>query len=438
MDGILIAIIAGLSPKMARSEEHCPNIASIAKSGTCVPVKPVLPAVTCSMQATYSTGLTPAEHGVVANGYYFRDTGKVELWQHSARLIKQPRIWDMLREKNPAFRTAVLFWWNALYSSADIVMNVAPIHEGNTTIPSCYSFPRNLYDECEAALGPFPLHRFWGPMTSIESSKWIADATVKVLQDRRPDLTLTYIPFLDYSTQKFGPESRQALADATALDALIGDLKAAANAAGAKLVLVSEYSLIPVTAPIAINRVLRENGLLDLRVVGGREYLDTGASPAFAMVDHQIAHVYLNDTARLKETAEILRAVEGVAEVLSRKEQKEYGIDHPNAGELVVLPQKDRWFSYYWWLDEGRAPGFAHTVDIHRKPGYDPVEMFVDPVRKCIPTDASLIKGSHGLVSDDPDEMAVLVSEIKLPVGDGPMPATEFASTMVNLFGKAK
>ena len=436
MDRILVAIAAGLSPRMVRDAALCPNIHAMADSGASLPLMPVLPAVTCTMQATLSTGLSPSEHGVVSNGYYFRDTGRVELWQHSARLIKQPRIWDDLRAKGSELTTAVLFWWNTLYSGANAYMNVAPVHTAKgETIPSCYSKPLDLYDDCEAALGPFPLHNFWGPMTSIESSKWIAAATIRVLEKYRPALTLTYIPFLDYSSQKFGPDAAQTLEDAAAVDALIGELRRDANACGAKLAVVSEYSLTPVSGAVALNRELRKHGLISLRTVAGKEYLDAGNSAAFAMVDHQVAHIYLRDGSSADEIAALLRETDGIGEVLTKRERKLRGLDHGNSGEIVVLAGKDRWFSYYWWLEDEKAPDFACTVDIHRKPGYDPVEMFLDRERRCIPTDASLVKGSHGLVSGEPDEMAVLVSEFSLPTKSSrPMPATEFANTIIDLF----
>jgi len=435
MDRILVAIVAGLSPRMVRDSARCPNISSMAESGTFVPLKPVLPALTCTMQATLTTGLDPSGHGVVSNGYYFRDTAKAELWQHSARLINRPRIWDMLREKNDKLTTAALFWWNTLYSTADIYMNVAPVHTAKgETISSCYSKPRGLYDECESALGPFPLHNFWGPMSAIESSRWIAAATMRVLEKYSPALTLTYLPQLDYSSQKYGPDADLTLKDVAAIDEVIGDLRKRANANGAKLIVISEYSLMPVRGDVPLNRVLRKNGFIDVRTVADREYLDTGNSAAFAMVDHQVAHVYVNDKTRLEEVASVLRATDGVDEVLIGVEKEQRGLDHANSGELVALAAKDRWFSYYWWLEEDRAPDFAHTVDIHRKPGYDPVELFLDRERRCIPTDASLVKGSHGLVSDNIDEMAVLVSEVPLPVPAGqPLAATDFAEMILEL-----
>jgi predicted AlkP superfamily pyrophosphatase or phosphodiesterase len=272
-------------------------------------------------------------------------------------------------------------------------------------------------------------------MTAIQSSKWIADATVKVLEKHKPSLTITYIPHLDYSSQKFGPAAEPTTADVKAVDSLVDELRRAANALGAKLVVVSEYSPTPVRGAVALNRILRKAGLLDLRVVADREYLDTGGSAAFAMVDHQIAHVYCNDASQKDKVAGLMREAEGIAEVLVGRERAQRGLDHNNSGDVVVLAEKDRWFSYYWWLDEKRAPDFAFTVDIHRKPGYDPVELFFDRERHCIPTDASLVKGSHGLVSDEEDGMAVLVSEVALPIPAGrPLPATEFAKTIVSLF----
>jgi len=413
---LAVFLIPGLSARLLEKVEHCPALTDLARRTRMRIVKPALPAVTCPMQATYSTGLMPGEHGVVANGNFSPDRRAVSMWEHSALMIKQPRIWDALKAVNPALTAAAIFWWNTLYSSADIYMNVAPIHtpQGGV-VSSCYSKPAGLYDEIERELKPFPLHHFWGPMASMPSSEWICSATLYVLRKFRPNLLLTYVPELDYSLQRFGPDSPEALADLRALDELLADVFAECRAQKAEAVVLSEYGMTPVAGAVLINRALREKGLLAVRTVAGKEYLDFAASRAFAMVDHQVAHVYLLDASAKEAVRKALESTPGVAKLLDDEGKKAAGIDHARSGYFVALAESDKWFAYYWWLDEAKAPDFAFTVDIHNKPGYDPLELFFNPQKKCIETNTALVKGSHGLVPSDDRDMAVCIGDLPGP-----------------------
>lgn len=410
---LAVFLIPGLSARLLEKMEYCPALTDLARRTRMRVVKPVLPAVTCSMQATYSTGLTPGEHGVVANGNYFPERRVVSLWEHSALMIRQPRIWDALKGADPALTTAALFWWNTLYSTADIYMNVAPIHGAKGDIvSSCYSKPAGLYDEIEKELKPFPLHHFWGPMAGMPSSEWICGATLRVLRKFKPNLLLTYVPELDYSLQKFGPDSQEVRKDLKALDTLLADTFSACRAERAEVVALSEYGMTPVAGAVMLNRVLREKGLLAVRTVAGREHLDFAGSQAFAMVDHQVAHVYVLDPSMREATRAALESTPGVAKVLDEEGKKAAGVDHARSGDFVALADSDKWFAYYWWLDEARAPEFAFTVDIHNKPGYDPCELFFNPAKKRIETDTGLVKGSHGLVPSDERDMAVCIGDL--------------------------
>ena len=186
---------------------------------------------------------------------------------------------------------------------------------------------------------------------------------------------------------------------------------------------LSEYGITDVDRPVHLNRILREAGYLTVRrEMTGWETLDYGASRAFAVADHQIAHVYVQRPEDVQSVAELLRKADGVERVLDRDAQREFGIDHERAGELVVVSDRRSWFTYYFWLDDAVAPDYARTVDIHRKPGYDPAELVIDPalrfpklriisrlLRKfagfryymdVIGLDASVVKGSHGRLPD--------------------------------------
>jgi predicted AlkP superfamily pyrophosphatase or phosphodiesterase len=247
---------------------------------------------------------------------------------------------------------------------------------------------------------------------------WIADASKIVEERSAATLTLVYLPHLDYTLQRTGPGSREAEEDVRRVDEICAELIAFYEARGARVIVLSEYGIRDVSTPVHVNRVLRQHGMIAVREELGLELLDAGASAAFAVADHQVAHVYVNDRRRLGEVRTVLEATPGIERVLDESSKRAHHLDHARAGELVAVATPDAWFTYYYWLDDSRAPDFARTVDIHRKPGYDPVELFVDPAirmpalnvgwklarRKLgfralldvIPLDASLVRGSHG------------------------------------------
>jgi predicted AlkP superfamily pyrophosphatase or phosphodiesterase len=409
--------------------EATPRLKSFADGGAMVPLGGVTPAVTATVQSTYLTGLPPSGHGAVGNGWLFRDTMEVRLWQQSNRLVQAPKVW----EAAPGITTANLSWWFAMYSSADITVTPRPMYPADgRKIPDCYTKPGDLRDDLQAELGRFPLFKFWGPAASIESTRWIAGAAKRVEQRFGPDLSLVYLPHLDYALQKRGPAVAGIRKELGELDAVLGDLIDFYEAHGARVIVLSEYGIVPVSRPVHPNRVLRSAGMIGYRMELGREVLDIGGSQAFAMADHQLAHVYVQDGARIPEVNALFEATPGVGAVLDEAGKREYGLDHDRSGELVLIAESDAWFTYYYWEDDERAPDYARTVDIHRKPGYDPVELFLDPairvpplalgsrlVRKklgfrtlmdVIPLDATLVKGSHGRIPDDPSKGPLLMT----------------------------
>jgi len=422
-----------------------PRLKAFADGGATVPLGGVTPAVTATVQSTYLTGQRPSGHGAVGNGWLFRDTMEVRLWQQSDRLVQAPRIWS--RPAAPGFTTANLCWWFAMYSSAQVTVTPRPMYPADgSKIPDCYTKPGDLRDKLQAELGQFPLFKFWGPAASIDSTRWIAEAAKQVDALHNPDLSLVYLPHLDYALQKKGPAIEGIRQELGELDAIAGDLIDYYEARGARVIVLSEYGIVPVSRPVHPNRVLREAGLIAYRMELGREVLDIGGSEAFAMADHQIAHVYVRDPARVAEVRDLLAAVDGVGEVLDEEGKREHGLDHDRSGELVLIAEPDAWFTYYYWLDDEKAPDYARTVDIHRKPGYDPVELFLDPairvppvaigsrvVRKklgfrtlmdVIPLDASLVKGSHGRIPDDPSKGPLLLTREQDLLEDGELAAT--------------
>ena len=396
-----------------RLGDNTPNIMQLVNDGGFArPMGTVLPAVTCSAQSTILTGELPNKHGIVANGWYFRELSEVFLWRQSNRLVHGERIYDAARKIHPEYTVSKMFWWYNMYADVDWSVTPRPCYpaDGSKLFDS-YSQPAELKSQLQDRLGVFPLLKFWGPTANIESSRWIARAAVDVFNRYLPHLTLIYLPHLDYNLQRLGPDDPKIARDVQAVDAEVGRITKVAHERNADIVVLSEYGITQVDRPIHINRILRDNGYARVRKeIAGWETLDYGESTAFAVADHQIAHVYIRKESDIAAVAELLRKVDGVEHALDRKQHASFGIDHERSGELVVVSDKRSWFTYYFWLDDALAPDYARTVDIHRKPGYDPVELYFDMATRSTPLDATLICGSHGVSSADDDQQSVIVS----------------------------
>ena len=398
---LVILNVVGLAPRHFERPELIPNLAALARRGVMRPMRPSFPAVTSSVQATLLTGQQPSVHGIVGNGWFDRENFDVKFWNQPAALVQAPRLWDLL----PGRKTAVLFWQNSMFINADIVVTPRPLHTDDGLVQWCYSKPAGYYEKLQAEIGGFKLHNYWGPVAGLGSSRWIAAAARLTWQRERPDLMLVYLPHLDYSSQKLGPDQPQALRE---VDGVVGELLAELGEAG--VMVCSEYSLTPVTGALFPNRQLRAAGLLRVREIAGKEYLDFELSEAFAVVDHQIAHIYCKP-GRIDAARQALPGVEFTS------------IAHSRAGELIAVAPADKWFAYYWWEDLGKAPGFAFTVDIHRKPGYDPCELWFDyrrmarTFRLATVTNTAMVKGSHGRVDAESRNWGVLLSDklVELP-----------------------
>ncbi|BEL02661.1 alkaline phosphatase family protein [Actinoplanes sichuanensis] len=448
MTKLVVLDVVGLTPRLL---EHMPNLRSI---GAPARLDPVLPAVTCSVQATLLTGETPAGHGIVGNGWYFRDLGEVFLWRQHNALVGGEKIWQAARRSDPGYTVANICWWYAMGADVDWTVTPRPIyHADGRKDPDCYTDPPELHDDLTAALGTFPLFTYWGPGAGLESSRWICRAAQRVMAAHDPDLTLVYVPHLDYDLQRYGPDDPRAAAAAAELDGVLGPLLDAARARGATIVALSEYGITPVRQPVDVNRLLRENGLLRVYTQAGMEYLDPWTSRAFAVADHQIAHVYVRDPADVPKVAALLGDLPGVAEIHD-------GLGHERSGELVLVADPDAWFTYYYWLDDDRAPDFARLVDIHRKPGYDPAELFFDPadpggakrraavalarkklgmryLMRVVGLDAGAraVRGSHGRLPDRAEDSPVLLCSDPAAVTDR-IAATEVKSLLLRLAGR--
>ncbi len=405
MKPLCIINVVGLTPKLLA---HAPRIAAV---GQATAWTSPLPAVTCTSQATMLTGLGPRDHGIVGNGWYYRDTQEIRFWQQANCLIEGEKFYN-------GVETAKMFWWFNQSSGVRYSATPKP-HYG---CDGSKVFDILDHTECELTknLGPFPFFSFWGPGAGLPASRWIADATALVMRKQKPPLTLAYLPHLDYDFQRLPNHDPARVAE---VDTCAGSVIDAAEQIGATVVVVSEYGLVPVSQAIHINRHLRSAGLLGVRGGPFGEMLMPGESEAFAIADHQLAHVYVRDASRTGEVRKLLEAISGIHAVVDPGDVQ---LDHPRSGELIALAESDAWFTYYYWEDDALAPDFARTVDIHRKPGYDPCELFMTSKARAIarvaqkklgmrykmdviPLDPTLVKGSHGVHPRDSDDGPLVI-----------------------------
>jgi predicted AlkP superfamily pyrophosphatase or phosphodiesterase len=378
-----------------------PTISEIANNGQYGYLKPVFPSVTCTVQASVLSGKYPSDHGIVSNGFYDKENFQVLFWEQSSKLVQSERIWDVLEKKNSNIKTSVLFWQNTMFANSNYLITPRPIHLENGGMDMwCYSRPPNYYEDVSSKIGEFDLLSYWGPFASFKSTEWISKSVEYTLENHKPDLLFAYFPQLDYPSQKFGKNSTQVKEDLRKIDEVVDSIVKKVEKLGlsdeTEFIFFSEYGFNDVNDAIPLNKILRQNGLLETRTIKNKEYIDFEYSQAFAMVDHQIANIYLNDHADKIYVRKVLEEIKGIDMICANDKKQKLKIDNNRSGDLIAIADIDKWFSYYWWFDEDKAPTFTKTVDIHRKPGYDPLELFFDPAKKSVSFDTKLIKGSHG------------------------------------------
>jgi predicted AlkP superfamily pyrophosphatase or phosphodiesterase len=427
MKKTVVIDVVGLSSNLIG--KHTPFLEQYIKTKKLNNITPMLPAVTTAVQSTYLTGKLPTEHGIVGNGWYDKTDAEIKFWKQSNKLVQAEKIWDRAKKEYPAFTCSNMFWWYNMYSNADYSATPRPNYLADgRKMPDCYTEPAELRDILQDKLGQFPLFQFWGPGANIKSSKWIADASVLTDVQYDPTLTLVYLPHLDYCLQKFGHDFNFISDELSQIDNVLQDLITYYESKNANIIILSEYGITPVKNPIHLNRIFRDAGLLQIRVERGLELLDAGASKAFVVADHQIAHIYINDSTVIEKVKTILKETPGIALILDKEGKQAHGMDHERSGDFVLVAEPQSWFTYYFWLDDAVAPDYARCVDIHKKPGYDPVEMFMSSkpraaykllrkkagfryIMDVIPLDATLIKGSHGSVNTPTEFHPILISD---------------------------
>ncbi|MCI0362217.1 MAG: alkaline phosphatase family protein [Planctomycetaceae bacterium] len=456
-DHIILLSVPGLRPQ---DTARMPNLSGLVAGGDRATLVPSFPAVTWPVQANMLTGKLPVDHGVIANGFFWRDTFQVEMWTAWNDKVQQPQIWDLLHQQVagtlrvpradngtrsvPTTKLTAAVWFPMLSKGcgADFICMPKPVHnpDGSESL-WCYTKPEMMYGTLRDTFGHFPLMNFWGPLANIKSSAWIADSAGWAMQQHRPNFFYIYLPHLDYAAQKSGPDSPAALKAVTELDEVIGKLAATAAQAyqGQNLVwlVASEYVITPVDHVLYPNRMLREAGLLTVKNDGAGEQIDFANTPAWALVDHQASHVFVKDrdAATISRVVDLFRGKPGIAEVLVGGERDKYALSHERAGDVVLVSTANSWQAYYYWLDDAMAPKFARTVDIHNKPGYDPVELHIDMATKSIPLDATLVKGSHGAPAATDAQRGVLLSSQRGMFVERPLADTDVCDLVLRQFG---
>jgi predicted AlkP superfamily pyrophosphatase or phosphodiesterase len=438
MPRLAVIDIVGLSESLLGP--HTPFLTNFAAQHGRQSWQPEFPAVTCTAQSSIVSGTSPEQHGCVGNGWYDRESAEVRFWKQSNHIVHGEKLWDKLRREIPGFTCAKLFWWYNMYSRADISITPRPLYPADgRKVFDIHTQPMDLRERIKRDLGEFPFPSFWGPAAGIASSEWIAGSAKWVEQHHASTLSLVYLPHLDYCLQKDGPESPVVPVELEKIDRVAGDLIRYYEDRGVRVLVLSEYGISPVSRPVHLNRLFRSRGWLSLKNELGRETLDYGGCRAFAVADHQVAHVYVNDRAILGDVRILLENTPGVEEVRVPQDMWGNGIGSQRAGEFIAVAMPDSWFTYYFWEDDTLAPDYARTVDIHRKPGYDPCELFIDPAIKLpklaiakfllkkklglrgllevVPLDATLVKGSHGRDRVPHGEWPVLLGT-ETPVND--------------------
>lgn len=436
---LIVICAVGLSPEHIGSATPC--LSALASQGSLRPLSPSLPAVTTTGQTTMLTGVDPSSHGIVANGWYFRDLSEIWLWRQSESLIQAPLVWQGLQRDGRPLRVLKHFWWYAMNTTADSTVTPRPVyhHDGRKS-PDIYASPPSLKERLIAKHGTFPLFNFWGPVADIRSSRWIAESFTTAYDYADHDLALVYLPHLDYDLQRHGPQGAHLEGNLRDLDACVALISNHAQARGARVMVVSEYGIEAVDHGIYINRALRQRGLLSVTTNAAGELLDPGTSRAFALCDHQLAHVYVRRNDDVETVAQQLRGIDGIEGVYCGDQRAAIGLDHPRSGEIVCLAAAGTWFAYDYWLDDRLKPDFAHCVEIHKKPGYDPRELFFDPrggkgralralIKKKlglryllnpVPLDDTLVRGSHGRLPSRPESGPLLIAPAGIEVPANP------------------
>lgn len=383
--------------------EFCSRHVASKKLPAFKKARSVFPAVTCTTMASVRTASTPDRHGMVANGLFFRDLRKVLFWEQAASLVQGTRCWGETVRRD-ATRVGMMFWQQSLGEQLELVLSPRPIHKHNGgLIQDCLSRPESLYaDICEAQKKSFNLMHYWGPLASgPKSSNWIIGAYECVMGREQPELLFGYLPHLDYDLQRYGPAHRCSRRAARTLGVALQRFIAACEKNNYDYLIYGDYEINQVKrGAVFPNRRLMDAGLFRTRAVDEMLYPDFFHYEAFAMVDHEVAHVYVADPAKIEFVRNTFVGLPGVEKVWTRAEAAAVGLNHPNSGELILLAEPGAWFAYPWWTEKSEAPDYATHIDIHNKPGFDPCELFFGWPFPSVSQNTRRVRGTHGRSCD--------------------------------------
>jgi len=419
---VIVLDIVGLQPQHL-SPATTPHLSALSGDNM-ASLRPPFPAVTVPSQTTLATGRSPAAHGDVANGSYDRESDTVTFWDRDRG--ERDRLWETASEAG--LQTGVLFFQHLKGTTADVALTPSPIEDENNDLVemNCWSNPDGFYEDLAEEYGHFPLHNYWGPLAGREGTEWILTAASEAIDRYDPDLLWVYIPHLDYVGLREGP-GPAFQSELEVVDALVGNFIEDLHDdrwQETTTAVVSEYGFYSVDRPLFPNRTLKDAGLLSVTDTGD---VDLSNSQAFALVDHQIAHVYA-DRDDIPAVRSALQSVSGIAEI--RKPTS--GDYHPNTGDLVLVAERNAWFQYYWWHDEKTAPPYASDVDIHAKPGFDPCELFLGDAAP-ISLDSTQVGGSHGRTDTEGHGIFGLGGPAAPDIDNGQVDARAVAPTIAEL-----
>lgn len=436
MKSVVVIDIPGLSPSLMKRTDRLPTVRLLQGEAAYAGVRPTFPSILECAHATLTTGANASEHGMVASHFFDRQTMEVRSWNASAKAVLGDRIWVQAKKAQLDFSCAALFLSNLQYANCDYYVTCAPaLSLTGETIGLPVSKPKDLYRSLAKTLGEFQHGWWWGPNVSFKASEWIAKAAVAVLEQYHPTITFACLPNLLYVLLRYGPSSPQTLLELGKVDGLVKTVYEACQKEGAEFVLMSGFGTTDVKDSVDLNLVLRRINMLDIREVGGKEYVDWGNSEAVAVVTHQIGHVYTHTEKGAITVKSLLKEVDGIDMVLGEQEKKDLRIDHPRSGDLIVVARKDRWLNYHWWMDDAKAPPFYKHIGWSGKAGVDPLELFVNKETRAVETHTDLIHGSFGRPAKEPSEYGVLLVARKREKLKDPMQATEIPSFLCKLAG---
>ena len=438
MKRVAVINISGLSVDLIRN--FTPRLNSWLSTVSCAPIQASFPVLSPSMQASFLTGSWPTDHGVVGNGWYEADQGLIH-WQFpSGRLVQRPGIWQRMKARHKDFRCALIGWQHYFQDQCDVVVGFKPYRWAFwPTIPHLYIRPKSLltrlaeeWDELKDMLYQKDKAMPSRIRSGDEEVRWMSEYMMRTAQwiemHEQPHLTLISLPELAYQIPVKGYDDIQ-LKDVFAnVDQLCMQLISLYEANGVQVLLVSDEVYVPVQHPIYINQILREEGLLEVISQFGQEFLDVMESKAFALADHQIAHVYVQDWKIARDIKSCLKEIDGVAAIWDRVEKRNRRIAHPRAGDFILVAEPDRWFAYDYWQNK-EAASYQHYAMAYAE-CYGPQLVSSTQHGAYAVTNHHLqnnfIKAASGCVEPDRNHAPIFATAMDLPESIHPVEVYDF------------